>query len=196
MSQSARYRARSHLVVPARSTRRFCRKLTSRSRSVIGGDYADLFFGIARRGGLSFEEGITKSASRGVGMGLGVRVQKGDATGYAHVEDLSWEAMSRAARPPLASRTKSSGAPPQRWTPLVLLPSRYELPELGIDVERRRRSARCSSARSRTAHAFDPPVVKGQRELRRRGARGVDRDERRSGWRTTSSRSCVSVSPW
>src|SRR5262249_14996474 len=62
-----------------------------------GGDYADLFFEYRAAGGLTFEEGITRSASRGVSMGLGVRVQRGDATGYAHVEDLSWDAMQRAA---------------------------------------------------------------------------------------------------
>ena len=54
-----------------------------------GGDYADLFFEYRAGGGLSFDEGILKSASRGVSMGLGVRVQRGDATGFAYVEDLS-----------------------------------------------------------------------------------------------------------
>src|SRR5262245_58012469 len=96
-----------------------------------GGDYADLFFEYRAAGGLSFEEGITKSASRGVSMGLGVRVQKGDATGYAHVEDLSWEAMARAATTAARIANESSGAPPQKVDPLVL-PSRYELPELSI----------------------------------------------------------------
>src|ERR1700676_732707 len=62
-----------------------------------GGDYADLFFEYRAAGGLVFDEGILKSASRGVSMGLGVRVQKGDATGYAYVERLDWDAMKRAA---------------------------------------------------------------------------------------------------
>src|SRR6185437_3957325 len=62
-----------------------------------GGDYADLFFEYRAGGGLVFDEGILKSASRGVGMGLGVRVQKGDATGYAYVEQFDWDAMKRAA---------------------------------------------------------------------------------------------------
>src|SRR5271166_1841275 len=62
-----------------------------------GGDYADLFFEYRAAGGFVFDDGILKSASRGVSMGLGVRVQKGDATGYAHVERLDWEAMVRAA---------------------------------------------------------------------------------------------------
>src|ERR1700690_4037453 len=63
-----------------------------------GGDYADLFFEYRAAGGLVFDEGILKSASRGVSMGLGGRVQKGDATGYAYVERLDWDAMKRAAQ--------------------------------------------------------------------------------------------------
>jgi TldD protein len=48
-----------------------------------GGDYADLFFEYRAAGGLVFDEGLLKSASRGGALGLGGRVQKGDATGYA-----------------------------------------------------------------------------------------------------------------
>src|SRR5262245_54569848 len=62
-----------------------------------GGTYADLFFEYRRGGGFSFDEGILKTASRGTSMGLGVRVQRGDATGFAFVEDLSWDSMKRAA---------------------------------------------------------------------------------------------------
>ena len=61
-----------------------------------GADYADLFFEYRAAGGLVFDEGILKSASRGVTMGLGVRAQKGDATGYAYVEELTWDASARA----------------------------------------------------------------------------------------------------
>ncbi|HEX7670063.1 MAG TPA: DNA gyrase modulator, partial [Polyangiaceae bacterium] len=63
-----------------------CRKLLEIALSR-GGDYADVFFEYRASGSLSFEEGITRSASRGTSVGLGVRVQRGDATGYAHVED-------------------------------------------------------------------------------------------------------------
>jgi TldD protein len=62
-----------------------------------GGDYADLFFEYRAGGSLNFEEGILRSASRGVSLGVGVRVQKGDATGYAYVEDMEFDAMKRAA---------------------------------------------------------------------------------------------------
>src|SRR5687767_7176389 len=88
-----------------------CRKLLSVALGR-GGDYADLFFEYRAGGGLSFEEGITRSASRGVSMGLGVRVQRGDATGYAHVEDLSWEAMKRAAETAARIASGSPGTAP------------------------------------------------------------------------------------
>ena len=98
-----------------------------------GGEYADLFFEYQAAGGISFEEGITRSASRGVSMGMGVRVQKGDATGYAHVEDLSWEAMKRAAE--TAARIALGG---KTIAPLAIarmsIPSRYELDRVSIDL--------------------------------------------------------------
>src|SRR5687767_14450538 len=107
MTASAAYRAPFGPGGPAGIDGEICRKLLTVAMSR-GGEYADLFFEYRAGGGLTFEEGITRSASRGVSMGLGVRVQRGDATGYAHVEDLSWEAMQRAAE--TAARIASSGA--------------------------------------------------------------------------------------
>jgi hypothetical protein len=49
-----------------------------------GGDYADLFFEYSVSGSYVYDEQILKSARRAVSMGLGVRVMKGDATGYAY----------------------------------------------------------------------------------------------------------------
>jgi PmbA/TldA metallopeptidase domain 1 len=73
-----------------------CRRLLSLALSQ-GADYADVFFEYRVTGGLSFEEGITRSAARGVSLGVGIRALKGNATGYAFVEDLSWEALQSAA---------------------------------------------------------------------------------------------------
>ncbi len=134
-----------------------CRKLLTVALSR-GGDYADLFFEYRAAGGMSFEEGITRSASRGVSLGLGVRVQRGDATGYAYVEDLSWEAMKRAAE--TAARIASSGgAPgPERLDP-VALPRRYELDQPSIDVPGLDKRALLERA-SKAALAFDPKIQK------------------------------------
>src|SRR6476646_2232797 len=98
-----------------------------------GGDYADLFFEYRAAGGLVFDEGILKSASRGVSMGLGVRVQKGDATGYAYVEDLSWEAMKRAAETASQIATGSGGTQKIELRRREI-PSRYDLGAISLDV--------------------------------------------------------------
>jgi TldD protein len=130
-----------------------------------GGDYADLFFEYRAAGGFVFDEGILKSASRGVSMGLGVRVLKGDATGYAYVERLDWDAMRRAAD--TAAQIASGGGsavPIQAAQFPADLPRRYELARVTLDVpglDKRRLLERAAAA----GHAFDPRVVKVEASL-------------------------------
>ena len=125
-----------------------------------GGDYADLFFEYRAGGSLAFEEGITRSASRGVSMGLGVRVQKGDATGYAYVEDLSMDAMKRAAE--TAARIASGGreVEPQRIEPLSLA-DRYGLHSPTLSEPGSEKKALLERAAKR-ALAFDSRIEKAQ----------------------------------
>jgi TldD protein len=128
-----------------------------------GGDYADLFFEYRAAGGLVYDEGILKSASRGVSMGLGVRVQKGDATGYAYVERLDWDAMKRACET-AAQIADGGGAPAPMRAGIVELPRRYELEAVSLDapgIEKRRLLERAAAA----AHAFDPRIVKVEASL-------------------------------
>src|SRR6478735_7680869 len=136
-----------------------CRKLLGVALSK-GGDYADLFFEYRASAGLSFEEGITKSASKGVALGLGVRVQRGDATGYAHVEDLSFEAMKRAAETAARIANEKPGAPPERLLPLSL-PSRYELAGSSL-AEPGTKKRELLERASRAALAFDARIIKAE----------------------------------
>ncbi|MEI8256486.1 MAG: metallopeptidase TldD-related protein [Deltaproteobacteria bacterium] len=62
-----------------------------------GGDFADLYAEYAVSGSLVLDEGLIKTASRGVSLGVGMRVRRGEASGFAYTEDLSWEALTRAA---------------------------------------------------------------------------------------------------
>ena len=62
-----------------------------------GGEFADIYAEFAVGGSMVLDEGIIKTASRGVSLGVGVRVRRGEAAGYAYSEDLSWEALVRAA---------------------------------------------------------------------------------------------------
>jgi len=123
-----------------------------------GGDHADLFFEYRFAGSLSHEDGIIRSAARGVSMGLGVRVQVGEATGYAHTEDLTWDAMVRVARTASQIARQGGGVaplPPTRRAPAA----RYDLPVTSLDVpgtDKRRLLERAAAA----AQAADSRVVK------------------------------------
>jgi TldD protein len=129
-----------------------------------GGDYADLFFEYRAAGGLAFDEGILKSASRGVSMGLGVRVMKGDATGYAYVEELEWEPMKRAAETAAQIASGGGARAPIAAKGFSSNPARYELARVTIDVpgiEKRKLLERAAAE----AHAFDKRVAKVEASL-------------------------------
>ena len=136
-----------------------CQRLLSVCMSK-GGDYADLFFEYRRGGGFVYDDGILKSASRSVSLGLGVRVQKGDATGFAYVQDLTWEAMKGAAA--TAARIANEGG---AWAPVALrareLPHRYELSTPSIDAPSDDKRLLLERA-SRAAHAYDPLIVRAE----------------------------------
>jgi len=63
-----------------------------------GGDYADLYFEYRITHSIVLEEQIVKSATKGVNIGVGVRVVSGEKTGYAYSDDLNREHIIKAAR--------------------------------------------------------------------------------------------------
>jgi TldD protein len=158
VTRSARYRAPFGPGGSAGIDPVVCQRLLSIALEN-GGDYADLFFEYRAGGGLVLDEGILKSASRGVSMGLGVRVLRGDATGYAYVEDLGWEAMVRAAR--TASQISRVGSGPNHEIALSSadVPRRYDLPVSSIDSSGEGKRDLLERA-SRAALAFDPAIIK------------------------------------
>jgi TldD protein len=125
-----------------------------------GGDYADLFFEYRAAGGFSYDEGILKAASRGVSVGVGVRVQRGDATGYAYTEDLTWESMQRAAETAAQIATGGNTVAPVGIRPRSV-PRRYDLPALSLDVPGLDKRALLERA-SKAAHAYGPEIVKAE----------------------------------
>ncbi len=63
-----------------------------------GGDFAEVYFEYNVSNSISLEENKIYSASRGVDMGVGIRVLQGEKTGYAHSDDLSPEKLQDTAR--------------------------------------------------------------------------------------------------
>jgi TldD protein len=63
-----------------------------------GGDYADLFFEHRISNTLALEDGKVNQAYSNVDYGMGVRVLKGDQTGFAYTETISLDDMLKVAR--------------------------------------------------------------------------------------------------
>jgi TldD protein len=130
-----------------------CRKLLAVAlRS--GGDSADVYAEFAVGGSMALEEGIVKSASRGVSVGVGIRVRKGDAAGYAYTEDLAWEALVRAAE--TAAQIAQGGEHAPVEVSVRSVPSRYPVEQVSLHVSgldkrelllRADRAARAADAR-------------------------------------------------
>ncbi len=62
-----------------------------------GGDYADLYFEYTVLDSLNLEEQLIKAANRSVKQGVGVRVIAGERTGYAYCDEITVEAIRKAA---------------------------------------------------------------------------------------------------
>jgi TldD protein len=63
-----------------------------------GADYADLFFEHSLNNTCVLEDGKVNMAHSNVSFGVGIRVLKGDQTGFAYSETVNPESMLRAAR--------------------------------------------------------------------------------------------------
>ena len=62
-----------------------------------GGDFADLYFEHTVYNELSMRDGQVNSGGSHIDYGMGIRVLKGEKTGYAYTESTEWEDMRRAA---------------------------------------------------------------------------------------------------
>jgi TldD protein len=123
-----------------------------------GGDYADLYF--EHRSGADFvlEDGRVRTVGRGVTLGLGVRVLRGDATGYAYTEELAEDRMLEAAR--TAAQIAASGAAPG---PIAVKPvplaDRYPIAASSLETAGAAKLALLRRADA-AARAYDPRIVR------------------------------------
>jgi TldD protein len=92
-----------------------------------GGDYADVFFQHRVSNDLALEDGAVNRAYTTVELGVGVRVVKGDQTGYGYTEDLSPAALKTCAQTAAAIADGPSRDAPQRFHVAARLPQRYPL---------------------------------------------------------------------
>ncbi len=92
-----------------------------------GGDHADVFFQHRVTNDLALEDGEVNRAFASVELGVGVRVVRGDQTGYGYTEDVSLAALKECARTAATIADGPSREGPQRFHVGVKLPQRYPL---------------------------------------------------------------------
>lgn len=63
-----------------------------------GGDYADLYFEYTTFFNLNLKDGVVSSGGFHTDCGVGIRVLKGERTGYAYSENLAMDEMLKAAQ--------------------------------------------------------------------------------------------------
>lgn len=63
-----------------------------------GGDYADIFFEYSSLDEMQFKDRKVSSVGQHIDYGVGIRVLKGEQTGYAYSESTEWDKMEKAAR--------------------------------------------------------------------------------------------------
>jgi len=123
-----------------------------------GGEHAELFFEHREGSNITFEQQTVKTASRSISQGVGIRVVQGDAIGYAYSEDLSRDAMRRAAD--TAARVASRGESPPPVDVMHYESADYYQPQAStlavapaekVDLIRRADAA---------ARGFDPSIVR------------------------------------
>ncbi|MBA3394151.1 MAG: metalloprotease TldD [Deltaproteobacteria bacterium] len=125
-----------------------------------GGDYADIYFEFRVSADYALEEEQIRTLGRGITLGLGVRVTKGDATGYAYCEDLAWDKMAHAAKT-AGQIAVGGGHAPVSITPVsqIAIPSFYAVPTPSLVVPAEDKLALLRAA-DKAARAFDPRIVK------------------------------------
>jgi TldD protein len=62
-----------------------------------GGDFAEVYVEYTVQNNISIQEDKIHSATRGVDMGVGIRVVDGEKTGYAYSDDLNLEKLKKTA---------------------------------------------------------------------------------------------------
>ncbi len=100
-----------------------------------GGDYADLFFQHRVSDYVGLEDGEVNRASSSIELGVGVRVLRGDQTGYAYTEEITREALRRAALTAAAIAEASSREAPAAFRVETKLPHRYPVQQRWEDVK-------------------------------------------------------------
>jgi len=91
-----------------------------------GGDFAEIFLEHRTHDFINMEEDIIKETAEAVSLGMGIRVIRGDRTGFGYTNDLGLDKIRKAALTAAAiARGKAGSGPPPPLRDRTRLASRY-----------------------------------------------------------------------
>lgn len=100
-----------------------------------GADHAELYFQHGASTSIGLSDRTVNRVHTSVDLGVGVRVVVGDQVGYAYTEDLSREAVVRAAKVAAQIARQSKAGQPVRVDSRLVLPDYYPMSRSWLDVE-------------------------------------------------------------
>jgi TldD protein len=126
-----------------------------------GGDLADLYFQHKISNFLGLQDGEVNRAFSEVELGCGVRVVKGDQTGFAFTEDLSESALTTAAKTAAVVADSAGSSTVEIARKPTLLPSYYPTKVPWTDVTIEKKIPLLESANAK-ALSLDKRIIKVQ----------------------------------
>ncbi len=122
-----------------------------------GGDFAEVYVERVLTTTINYSESKVESVRYGLDRGAGIRVLKGDQTGYAYCEDMSKSALSRAAR---VAAEIASGPAKEKIAKLSVRSSINHVPYTvsALDVKEKEK-VRMVEIADKAARAFDHRVA-------------------------------------
>jgi TldD protein len=129
-----------------------------------GGDFAEIYLEHRAFSHINMEEDIIKETTESISLGLGIRVNTGDKTGYAYTNDISIEKIKKAA---LAAASISSEGAAQNSASLSPTPLLHNFYPVSDPAHQSTLQEKISLVRKTydAAQKFDPKIKKVKASL-------------------------------
>jgi TldD protein len=125
-----------------------------------GGDFAEIFMEHRTYDFINMEEDIIKETAEAVSLGMGIRVIRGDRTGFGYTNDFSMDKIRKTALTASAiARGKATAAPPPPLRDRTRAASRYPVRRPVHEASLRDKIKLVREAYG-AAKTFDPRIVK------------------------------------
>ncbi len=125
-----------------------------------GGDFAEIFMEHRSYDFINMEEDIIKETAEAVSLGMGIRVIRGDRTGFGYTNDLSLDKVKKTAQTAAAiARGKAGQGPPPPLRDRTRAASRY-IVRRPVHTASLREKMKLVREAYAAAKAYDPRIAK------------------------------------